>query len=186
MPAVIPIAVAAIGAAGSIGGAALSSQGAKKAAAAGKGREHQFPLPRYQRGFEKYYTRLLAENLKSVPPSFADYIKSGGTATFPIQDPGISPKEAKELGLVGPKGLPVPFSDINQTSQLTPEQQLYLGYIGATQGKHGPLERAYQWNRRTQIALGKEQTPERIAKEEKFRRRRDRLLGPITGVGGPV
>lgn len=186
MPAVIPIAVAAIAAAGTASAAAIQSHGASAAAAAGRPSTHKFPLPKSQRAFQNYYTRVLAQNLTDVAPSFADYIKSGGTATFPMHDTGFTPNEAKNLGIVGPRGQQVPFVAPG-SNQLTPEQALYLGYqISQAPGHdpNNPLARAYRLNQRIGRIEGRPQTDQRQAREQRLRTRRDRLIsgGPTGGL----
>src|SRR5580765_4994465 len=171
------IAAAAIGAAGSIGGGILSSQGAAKAAAAGRPSTHKFPLPKYQQGLESYYTRLLAQNLTNVPPSFGSYVQSGGTETFPINNPGFTPRESRELGIVGPRGQAVPFVNPGQ-NQLTPEQALYLGYQKSRNpgaDPNDPLVKAFRINQRIGRIEGRPDTPARDAREQRLRGRRDRL-----------
>lgn len=167
------IAAAAIGAAGSVAGGVLSSQGASKAAKAGKGSEHRFPLPPYQHALEQYYTRLLASNLNNVAPSFGSYVASGGAATFPMHDTGFTPQEARDLRLVGPRGGAIPFVGKDQTA-LTPEQELFIG--SQQKSKGAPLGRAYHINQR--IARILENNPDRQALIERLRGRRDRLLAP--------
>lgn len=172
MPAVIPIAVAAISAAGSIGGAAMAAHGAR-----GGPSQHQIPLTPGQAAYEHYMRRLLALNATQQPPSFGDWEKSGGTATFPTIDPGFSPQEARRLGIVGPRGQQIPF--VNKNAQtLTPEQQLYLGYQQFNAGqKQSPLARAYHLNQRLGRLEDLAQTPKREARESRIASRRNKLMG---------
>lgn len=178
------VAAAAIGAAGAVAGGVIASQGAQAAAKAGKGSAHTIPLPKYQRGLESHYARLLAENELNVPPSFGQYVQSGGTATFPITDPGFTPREARELGFVGKQGQKVPFVQPGATS-LTPEQALYLGYQRSQSPGADPrdaLLRAYRLNQRMGKLEGRTDTPGREQKISRLRARRDKLLGgmPVT------
>lgn len=122
------IAAAAIGAAGSIAGGVLSSQGAKSAASAGKGQIQNIPLPNYASALGRYASRLTAANATAVAPTFGEWLSSGGQAKFPVANAGLNPLEAARLGLIDPKtGRPVPFYDPNTQNRLTPEQVLYLG-----------------------------------------------------------
>lgn len=127
------IAAAAIGAAGAIGGGIASAQGAKRAAAAGRGRNTTIPLPPYAEALNHYTARLLAANATDVAPSFGDWLKSGGQATFPLHDIGLNPEELMHLGFVDPvTGGSRPMYDPATGKQipgrkLTPEQLLYLG-----------------------------------------------------------
>lgn len=175
------IAASAIAAAGSLASAGVQAYGASQAAKAGKGSAHKIPLPRYQRGLQSYYARMLAANMLAEPPSFADYVKSGGTATFPMKDLAFTPREARELGFVGKHGEQIPYVQPGQTS-LTPEQKLYLG----SQQIHDPgmagsaLARAYQLNQRVGRILGRPDTPKREQRVANLRAKRDRLLGSQT------
>jgi hypothetical protein len=175
------IAAAAIGAAATAGSAAYSAHSAGQAAKAGQPSSHKFPLPPRQQGFENYYTRLLAQNLTQTPPSFVDYINSGGKARFPLVGANqFTPQEARKLGIVDRKGNPVPFLQQGQTS-LTPEQQLYLGYLGNLSHSTGPLARAYQVNQNIKNMTSQPQTPGRVAREDTLRARRDRFLADPSG-----
>jgi hypothetical protein len=91
------------------------------------------------KGLQSYSARLLAENATATRPSLQDYAASGGTAKFPITDPGFTPAEAADLSIVDPhSGLPMPFVNKSQT-QLTNAQQMFLGQQRARQGATGPL-----------------------------------------------
>lgn len=183
------IAAAAISAAGAIGGGVIASQGAKSAAAASRPQTQTIQLPKYQRGLQSYFARLLSQNVTAVPPSFTDYISSGGTAQFPIVNPGMTPKEAKQLGIVGKRGQEIPFFDPN-ASALTPEQKLFLGEQEASRAKFGtsgfnpnnPLVRAFNLNKKiARLAEGDPQNPTLTD----LRGRRDRLLNaPNLPKGG--
>lgn len=173
--ATIAAAAAAASAAGSIGTAAYqASQGGP----AGP-KQRKIPLTPYMAAFERYNARLLAQNETNQPPSFGDWLKSGGTATFPINNPGFTPQEARRLGIVGPHGTQVPFVSPGQ-SMLTPEQQLYLGY----QQHKGPLFKAYRENQRIGRLEGMPQTAGREAREARLRSRRDAILNRKSPGGG--
>jgi len=104
------------------------------------------PLPPYAEALNKYTARLLAMNAKAQPPSFSDYVKSGGTEQFPLVDPGLTPTQAANLGLVTPQGKPQKWVSPQATS-MTPEQRLYLGQrqlAGGTPAGAGTIERAAQ------------------------------------------
>lgn len=126
------IAAAAIGAAGSIGGAAISSQGAKSAAAAGAPHPEYVHLPGYAAAINREVARALALNMNKVPPSFAEYVDSGGTATFPWTDPGLSPIDLRRLGLMygsrkkGFKPVPLVSTEQAASGSLNAEQQAFL------------------------------------------------------------
>ena len=123
--AAIPGIIAAAG--------SLASTG-EQIAGSGSGRPPQkrtVPLPPYIDALQHMTARWLAENMTAQPPSFADYIGSGGTAHFG-SDVQMSPMEAVGLGLVSRKGRAVPFMDpktgkpMGGTMTLSPEQLLYL------------------------------------------------------------
>jgi len=120
------IAAAVIGAAGAGTGGYFASQGAK--AAAGGGPSVQtVPLPGYADALNHYIARIVAGNLTNRPPSFGEWVASGGQAAFPINYTGLTPREAGKLGFVDPKtGQEIPFVEPGVTS-LTPDQVLYLG-----------------------------------------------------------
>jgi len=192
MPAIIPIAAAAIGAAGSIGGGILSSQGASAAARAARPRRQTIPIPPYAKAGQELVARDLALNIGAVPPSFIDFVNSGGTATFPFQNPGLSPLEARQLGVVGPAGQQVPFVQPGQ-STLTPEQQMYLGMqLARMHGplSHSPLANLYRLDVRRERLGDLLQTPGRIRREEKISAREEKIRKHIgersraAGTGG--
>lgn len=182
------IAAAAISAAGAIGGGIASAQGAQKAARAGRGRLQQVPLPPYADALNRYTARLVAANATQVAPTFVDWLKSGGQATFPLQDTGFTPSQAVSLGLVGHSGQPIPFVAANQ-SKLTPEQLLYLGQSrirAANMSKSAPPEDPVsKYTRSTNILNkleGEPQGPNRVAREQKIMDRKKRLAQQL-GIG---
>lgn len=165
------IAAAAIGAAGSIAGGVISSQGASKAAKAGRsGRGEAIPLPKYAAAINHILARATALNVGAVPPSFADYQASGGTATFPWQDPGITSVEKYKLGLVDRAGGDVPGGP---DSSLSPEERLFLAQWFASRGRQGnPLYGLGQLGNRIDRIDAKPSTPKR-------ERRLDDLRGKL-------
>jgi len=171
----------------------LASQGASKAAKAARPRQQTIPIPPFAKAGQELVARDLALNMNAVPPSFIDFVKSGGQATFPFQDPGISPLEARQLGIVGKQGQQVPFVQRGQT-QLTPQQQLYLGLqLSQLKGAphDDPLARLYRQEVLRQSLLNKPQTPGRVkregrisANEEGIKKRlgeRSRIAGTLFG-----
>jgi hypothetical protein len=113
--------------------------GSKGSGGAGGFSEQQLKGFAPTKGLQSYTARLLAENATAVRPSLQDYAASGGTATYPIKDPGFTPAEAADLSIVDPHtGRAEPFVSKDQTS-LTPAQQMFLGQQRARQGATGPL-----------------------------------------------
>ena len=118
-------AIAAAGAVGSAGaGIAGASRGTPSA------RSTKVPLSPYTQALQRLSARYLATNINAQPPSFDQYVKSGGTATFgtPV---GLNPTEEAGLGIVGKYGNAVPFFDpttgkITMGPALTPEQSMFL------------------------------------------------------------
>lgn len=115
---------AAAGAGYNIGFDVVSAILNKKPKSGGPGVYEQFPSSYPGDALQNYLSRIYAANVGGVPPSFSDYVSSGGTATFPFKDPRMTPNEAAELGFVAPQGGTVPFYQPGQ-GQLTQEQQLY-------------------------------------------------------------
>jgi hypothetical protein len=97
------------------------------------------PVPRSpdDQAMRDYYSRMLIMNANAQPPSFADYSNSGGDpskAQFPLQMPGLTPKEMTALGFTGPQGQAVPTTSQADVAaggtsgmQLTPAQEVFLG-----------------------------------------------------------
>ena len=176
------IAAVAVAAAGAIGSGIAASQGGGAAAKAGRGTPQNVPLPGYAQALNNYVARLVAANATAQPPSFAQYIQSGGTATFPLTNVGLTPAQAAKLGIVDPEtGKQIPYLQHGQSS-LTPEQKLYLGQhrlrlagLGES-SRHapagaGPLERYAALTNLEQHLQGKPQTPRREAKESRVQDR---------------
>jgi hypothetical protein len=109
------------------------------------------------KGLQSYLSRIYAMNATATRPSLQTYAESGSKATFPMNDPGMTPAEAADIGMVDPhSGMPTPFVSPTQT-QLTPAQQVFLGQQRARQGATGPLAQygmatAKEKNLRTQLA----------------------------------
>src|SRR5439155_2406665 len=111
----------------SAGSGAYSASQAGGGGAGGSRRPPNFvqpPEPAYERALRHYTTRLLAQGAASVPPSFLDYVASGGTAKFDMGDTRMTAPEYRSLEL-DPKGHAIPRVDPGQ-SQLTLDQLLYL------------------------------------------------------------
>src|SRR5438046_7364927 len=156
----------------SAGSGAYSASQAGGGGAGGSRRPPNFvqpPEPAYERALRHYTTRLLAQGAASVPPSFLDYVSSGGTAKFDLGDTRMTVGEARGVGEFGPKGQPIPRYDQGQ-GQLTLDQMLYLahapkGGFGTTPG----IKKAGQEYKKLQTLEGKKQTPHREKREEKLR-----------------
>lgn len=170
------IAAAAIGAAGSIGGAAISAKGAKDAAS---GSPYKLPLPKYAQALNQQVAQALALNMGQQPPSFVDYVKSGGMETFPYIDPGISPQNARKLGLITGRGTDVPTMSAADAAagNLNPEQLMFLADWTYRRGrKSSPLFDIGRLNTRITRLEGRPDTPRRDAREERLRGRLDDML----------
>jgi hypothetical protein len=110
------------------------------------------------KGLQSYSARLLAENATATRPSLQEFAASGGTAKYPITDPGFTPEEAADLRIVDPRtGLSEPFVNKSQ-SQLTPAQQMFLGQQRARQGATGPLAQFGKLSYRQQMLQSRGQT----------------------------
>lgn len=179
MAAAASIAAAAIGAAGAIGGGILSSKGAKDAASAAQPRPQRIPLPPQASAINQMAARALAMNLGAVPPSFSDYVRSGGRATFPFQHPGFTPPEVRKLGFIDVRGNPVPFVDpvAAQSGDLNPEQTLFLARWLASQGRGGQLARLGKLSSRIERLEDKAPSPRREARLERLRGRLANRMG---------
>lgn len=119
------IAAAAIAAGGSAYAANKQSQTAGKAAKAANA-PHTIHLPPYAEATDRYAAQLAVLNATVQPPSFQDWVGSGGQATFPLRDPGLTPQMEQSLGLVNKHGQRIPTVPAG-TEGLSPEQLLYLG-----------------------------------------------------------
>ena len=134
--------------------------------AGGSGRAPRFaqpPEPAYERALRRYTTRLLAQGAASVPPSFLDYVSSGGTAKFDLGDTRMTPGEAKSIGEFQPRVDP-------GQKQLTLDQLLYLSQRPpGSLGQDPRLRMAGQEYRTLQRLEGKpEQGPGRVAREQRL------------------
>ena len=119
------IAAAAIAAGGAAYQMTQSAQGAQAAAKAAS-KTKTIPLPGYANVADRYAAQLAVLNANVQPPSFQDWVKSGGQATFPMRDPGLTPEMERNLGLVNKAGYNVPRITTD-TAGLTPDQLMYLG-----------------------------------------------------------
>lgn len=116
---------------GALGGGSSSGSGSFK--------EQQLKGFAPTKGLQSYSARLLAENATATRPTLQEFAASGGTAKYPITDPGFTPGEAADLSIVDPhSGKPIPFVNKGQT-ELTTAQQMFLGQQRARQGATGPL-----------------------------------------------
>jgi len=138
------IVAGAIAAAGALAGAGIAAGSANQAAQSAKtagppGGYRRIPLPGYADAINRIVARGEALNIGKVPPSFDQYVESGGTELFPYTDPGMTPQEVKQLGLVDKYGKPTPFvSNADAAAgHLNPEQMSFLAQWYADQ-KHGP------------------------------------------------
>lgn len=116
----------------------------------------QQPLPPYQEAINRITARALALNMMQQGPSFQDFVGSGGTARFNMINPGMTPKAMRDLGIVSPVGGRVPFGYAGsgqrvgdtplgtegQLGELSPTQELYLGY--QTRGQAGYPTKAFK------------------------------------------
>lgn len=129
--------VALLGAAGSIG---LGAYSASQAPSGGVGTK-QIPAAGSQRALRDVSIRTMAQNLGATPPSFLDYIHSGGKARLPVKPAVIKPQEAVNLGFVDIYGREIPGYDPATQTKLNPQQALFLGRVHARAGKDTPLAR---------------------------------------------
>src|SRR5262249_10235298 len=134
--------------------------------------------------FEQDINRLLALNVTAQPPSFATWLQSGGTAGFPIQDPGMTANEQTKLGLRGAGGMPIPWLNRTTSSAATPltrEQLLFWGAQKFAKGHlQNPLARAYH--------LLQSKLPAKEAKGEGILAYQERKRSGVVprAAGGPV
>ena len=77
-------------------------------------------------GLQSYAARLLALNATSRPPTFDEWVSSGGTKQYEVEDPGFTPQEAKQLRLVSEWGGKVPWYN-PEDEKLNLEQRVWLG-----------------------------------------------------------
>lgn len=173
-----PIWGAIIGAVASLAAAGVSAYGQNKAAktAGGKDITH-LPQPGYAQGMQHYIAQLLSANATKVAPSFGDYVSSGGTATFPLDRTGFTPKDASQLGLVGKGNQPVPYFDAANQDQLSPEQLMFAirqgdAGVGKRARRYGKVANHLQEVERHLSAGGL--SPET---EARLTQKRDRLAG---------
>lgn len=131
--------IAGLGSAGATAYAASQSGGG---GGGGTGNVQRVGTP-FATGGQSYLARLFALNAGQRSPSFADYVKSGGTAKFDLQGAGqFTPLEAQRLGLVGQGNTPTPFFDPTQQNRLNEQQVLFIGADRAARRRQGQLEGA--------------------------------------------
>lgn len=86
---------------------------------------------RTARALQNYMARIAAANVSTLPPTFGEYVASGGKIGFPTQIPGMLPGEAVKLGFVGKSGEAIPYYQQEPgggfPGELSPEQILFLG-----------------------------------------------------------
>lgn len=127
--------LAGLGAAGSSVYAASQASNGGGPTTGGAGRRVGVP---YVTGGQSYLARLFALNAANPTPSFADYVKSGGTLTMPIAGAGqFTPGEAQRLNLVGVNNQPMPWFDPTQQNRLTEQQALEVGARRRQQRQQG-------------------------------------------------
>ena len=137
------------------------------------------------KGLQSYAARLLAENATATRPSLQEYAASGGTAKYPITDPGFTPEEAANLHIVDPRtGMAIPYVSKGQ-NQLTLAQQIFEGQRRAREGGTGPMAQLGSAAYRTKMLQTKGQTTgvagsalinQRLAKQQtKFQKAQQRL-----------
>lgn len=189
MVAIAAAAIAAAGAAATAGSTIYASK--QQSAAAGKaakaaGTPTNVPLPPYAAALNKDIARIYALNMGQMPPSFAQFVSSGGAAKFPFIDPGLDPKQREQLGLIGPGNQPVPFQS-RQTSQqpLTMQQILFEGMrrLSKNPNRMDPISRLTRVSDNLKKLQAKDQTPQRERKEARLQGRQTHLQSKL-GVSG--
>lgn len=130
------LTVAGIVAAAAVTAGSIKAATDSSGAPSGNQGFRQVPLPRWATPIVQHNALLTALNINQHPPSFSEWIQSGGKATFPLIDPGFTPKQFRQLGLVGAHNQPVPFVDIAAQKTLTPEQLLFIREQSASYQKH--------------------------------------------------
>jgi hypothetical protein len=199
MATILAAVSAVVGAGASTFGAVKQGQAAKKAGAQGPGTlVNRIPSSPEAAGLQSYLARLYAGNIQARPPSFGDYVSSGGTAAFPLQHTGFTPEEARQLGFVGGGNQAIPYYDPNAQTQYTPSQVLFEGGrqaalrdSGKDIGPVSPLEAFFRTNRRIgnyqqEISTGKLTARQGITAAQKLTKaanQRTRLNQKLFGSG---
>jgi len=93
----------------SAGVGAANAAGAFGSGQPGAPKFQQAPRPGYESAEQKYYGRVLAANINNKGPSWNDWLKSGGQATYQLQDTGMTPTEAQHMGFVDKGGQAVNY-----------------------------------------------------------------------------
>lgn len=147
----------------------------------------QVPKRPFETAQQRYMTRVMMSNLNNRGPNYQDWLKSGGTAEFQLNTPGMTPMEASGMGFTGPRGEKIPYYDpTTGGGQLSPEQTLYLARQRARDARsrgefaHGWDEQlinvSRQYNKLNDMA---NRTPQQ---ERKLGRLRDRLTQRLGGT----
>lgn len=127
--AAVAAAAASVAAAG-INAASQSGAFGGGGASGKVGTPKQVPLPGYADATNRIVARDTVMNMNRTPPTFAEWLKSGGTATFGMKPTGMTPSEAQKLGIVDRSGNPIPQFETSQFGKsLTTEQKMYLGEL---------------------------------------------------------
>jgi hypothetical protein len=171
------VAAAAITAAVAVGTTAYSASQQGAAARGAKGQPSKVPLPPYATALNQDVARVIALNMGQTPPSFAQYVASGGTAKFPFIDPGLSPRQRQQLGLVGTSNQPVPFQPRATSTQPLNLQQLLFEGSRRLAASHGSATDPIAQLARATNRLNKLQQDSQTAQ----RQRREGRLGTRIG-----
>lgn len=119
---------------------AASKSGDSGGGSGGAGNRERVSVSPPISGLQSYVARLLANNVDTAPTSFADYVKSGGKATFDLKGAGqFTPPEAERLGFVGRDNQPMPWYDPTQQNRLTDSQALFIGADRLRRRRQGNL-----------------------------------------------
>jgi hypothetical protein len=70
---------------------------------------------------------MLAMNAGARPPTFDEWVGSGGTKQFDMTIPGFTPMEARQLRMVGDTGEKIPTFDPQHEDRLSNEELAWLG-----------------------------------------------------------
>lgn len=105
----------------------------------------RIPLPANQQAMQDYMLRVAAANVNKPLPSFGDFMDSGGTARFSLDNATMTPSEAMALGFTSNHGTDIPYYDQGQNGVLTEEQKLFAGQRDIDRGKKNtPLAKLRQ------------------------------------------
>lgn len=87
----------------------------------------QVPKRPFETAQQKYMSRVMMANLNTRGPTYSDWLKSGGQATFQLTDPGMRPLEAEQLGFTDRSGATPDFYDPSKGGPLTRPQWIQAG-----------------------------------------------------------